>query len=162
MAKAKAKDEKRWYEENVSFEDSDSASEEEDGDDWMVNRTIDDDEGAYHTLDDSMDDWIEFSNEERPRPFLSKHSESSKAIYDFVDNGEAENYVQASIDNNSCLNDIERANCARELIEEEGNDRGEACDTMIERMQERTSKHFKDAELEIRNVQNSTMGKALL
>ena len=46
LAKAKRKDEKKWYNENVSSEDSDSASEGEDGDDgldWMVNHASDDD-----------------------------------------------------------------------------------------------------------------------
>ena len=58
MAKAKAKDEKKWYNENVSSEDSDLASEDEDGDDWMVNHAADDDGCADVALHDPMDDWI--------------------------------------------------------------------------------------------------------
>jgi hypothetical protein len=162
MAKAKAKDEKRWYEENVSSEDSDSDPEEDDGDDWMDNPATDNDEDAYHPFDDSMDDWNEFPNEERSRPFSSRHGESSRAaraaVYDFVGNEELENYVQASIENNSCRNSTERANDVRELIEEEGNDIDEADDTIIGRMREGISNQSKDVDLETRNVEKSTMG----
>ena len=162
MAKAKAKDEKRWYEENVSSEDSDSDPEEDDGDDWMDNPATDNDEDAYHPFDDSMDDWNEFPNEERSRPFSSRPGESSRAaraaVYDFVDNEEPENYVEASIENNSCRYSIERANDVRELIEEEGNDIDEADDTIIGRMRQGISNQSKDADIETRNVEKSTMG----
>ena len=80
MAKAKAKDEKKWYNENVSSEDSDSASEAEDGDDWMVNDATDDDRCADVTLDDPMYDWIQVVNEERPETFLSRYGKSSKDV----------------------------------------------------------------------------------
>ena len=92
MAKAKAKDDKKWYNENVSSEDSDSASEDEDGDDWMVNDASDDDGCADVTLDDPMDDWIQVANEERPET-LSRYGKSSKDVYDFVDDGEGGNHV---------------------------------------------------------------------
>ena len=55
------------------------------------------------------------------------------------------------------MNDIEHNTCARELIEEEGNAYSEAVGTRIEKMQEVTSKHLEDVELQITNVQNSTM-----
>ena len=58
IAKAKAKDEKKWYNENISSEHSDSASEDEDGDDWMVNCAAHDDGCVDVALNDPMDDWI--------------------------------------------------------------------------------------------------------
>lgn len=157
MAKAKATDEKKWYKENVSSEDSDSASEEEDGDAWMVNHADDDDGCANVTVDDPMDDWIQLSNEERLETFPTRYGQSSKHVYDFVDDGEDGNHVQASKDDNTCVNDTEENNSARELIEEERNTSGEAGRTRIEKMQEGTSKHLKDVELEITNARNSTM-----
>jgi len=65
--------------------------------------------------------------------------------------------VQASKDNDTCINDTKKNNYARELIEEEDNTNSEVDGTRIEKMQEGTLKHFKDVELEIINVQNSTM-----
>ena len=157
MAKAKEKDEKKRYNKNVSSEDSDSTSEDEDGDDWIVNHATDDDGCVDVTLDDPMDDWIQVANEERPETFLSRYGKSSKDVYDFVDDGEGGNHVQASEENITCVNDTEENNCARELIEEEGNACGDARGTRIENMQVVTSEHLEDAELKITNVGNSTM-----
>ena len=125
-AKAKAKYEKKWYNENVSSKNSDSASEEKDGDDWMVNDATDDDGCANEALYDPMDDQIQFSNEERRETLLSRYGKSSKDVNNFVDDGEGGNHVQASEDNNTCLNDTKRNTCARELIEEERNAYGDA------------------------------------
>ena len=133
MAKAKAKDEKKWYNKIVSSKDSDSASEEEHRDDWMVNHATDDDGCADVALNDPMDNWIQVANEERPKTFLSRYGKSSKDVYDFVEDGEGGNHVQASEANNTCVNDREHNTCARELIEEEENACREVGGTRIEK-----------------------------
>jgi len=111
-----------------------------------------DDGGANIPLNDSMDDWIQIPNEERPKTFSSRHNESSKVVYNFIEDREADDYVQTSKDNNCCMNSTHENNCALELIEEEGNGSGEVGDIMIKKMQEDSSKHFKDVDLKIINV----------
>jgi len=70
----KAKDETKWYNKSISSEDSnsDSPSEKDNGNDWMVNYATDIDKGARVALDDPMDNWIQSPNEERPKTFSSK------------------------------------------------------------------------------------------
>lgn len=83
-------------------------------------------------LKNLMEDWIDHDPFfERPETFLLKYHKSGKYVYEFVVNTEDSNYVQASNDNNICLNDKEGNNFIWELSEEEGNTSGEVGRTKI-------------------------------
>ena len=156
LAKAKRKDQKKWYDENVSSEDSDSASEESDGDDegdWVGNHASDDDRWA----DVPLDDWSDQLSPRRPDSSPARSGRSSHDVYEFAEDGEEGNHVQASNADDTGVNVREEDNSIPALGEEEGDKRGEDGGTRIDTVHEGVLKDPKDSELELSPGRKATM-----